>query len=97
MSLWDTEVKNKAIQIIESYLNDSPCNYEPIVSAISEEKKKIDGNSRHYCSVCERILLGDKTYEIHMNSFKHKRVLKKKRKLEKASMSTTVSDDSSEK
>ncbi|XP_028174145.1 tRNA dimethylallyltransferase [Ostrinia furnacalis] len=84
LSQWDTEVRYKAIQIIQSYINDSPCNYEPLKSEINEEKKKIDGNSRNYCSVCERIILGDKTYEIHLQSYRHMKVLKKKRRLEQA-------------
>ncbi|XP_026761040.2 tRNA dimethylallyltransferase [Galleria mellonella] len=79
---WNELVKNKAFHIVESYLNGSPCDYKPIEVIIDEDKKKIDGNSRNYCDVCERLIIGDKTYEIHLKSYKHMKILKKKKKLE---------------
>jgi tRNA dimethylallyltransferase len=81
ISKWDEEVKNKAINIIESHINSVPCAYEPLKPTIEEEKKAIDGNSRNYCTVCNRLILGDKTYAIHLQSFRHMKVLKKQKKL----------------
>ncbi|CAG9793667.1 unnamed protein product [Diatraea saccharalis] len=78
LTKWNEEVKNKAIQIIDSYITGQTCCFEPLKSNITEEKKLIDGNSRNYCDVCNRLILGDKTYEIHLQSYKHKKVLKKK-------------------
>lgn len=97
LSLWDDEVKNKAIHIIESYLNNSPCKYEPIKPVINEEKMKMDVASRNFCTVCNRLFLGDKVYEIHLKSFRHMKVLKKKQNSEKASTSTTEIEESSAK
>ncbi|CAB3259587.1 unnamed protein product [Arctia plantaginis] len=85
VSRWDELVKSKAIEIIESFLNESPCPIEPLKSEISEEKRNIDGNSYNYCDVCNRVLLGDDIYAIHLKSFRHMRVLKKKKRLEKKS------------
>ncbi|KPJ02137.1 tRNA dimethylallyltransferase, mitochondrial [Papilio xuthus] len=81
LSQWDKQVKNKAIEIIESYINKIPCPYEPLKKNIDEEKKKINSQSSNYCDVCERLIIGDKEYTIHLNSFKHQRVLKKKKRL----------------
>ncbi|KAM3960750.1 tRNA dimethylallyltransferase [Aphomia sociella] len=78
---WDEVVRNKAFHILESYSKESPCDYKPIEVNIDEEKKKIDGNSRNYCDVCERLFIGDKTYEIHLKSHRHMKVLKKKKML----------------
>ncbi|CAG4939452.1 unnamed protein product [Parnassius apollo] len=81
LSKWDDEVKDKAIAIIESYINNVPCSYEPLKRNLDEEKRKIDGHSCNYCDVCERLIIGDKEFSIHLNSHKHMRVLKKKKKL----------------
>lgn len=82
LSKWNIEVLNKATDIIESHVNEISCPYEPIKVEMDEEKKKIDGNSRNYCAVCERLILGDKTYQIHLQSYRHMKVLKKKKKME---------------
>lgn len=76
---WDELVKNKAIHIIESFLNQTNCEFEPLKPEIGEEKRKIDGNSYNYCDVCQRVLLGDQVYAIHMRSIRHIKVLKKKK------------------
>ncbi|KPJ07480.1 tRNA dimethylallyltransferase, mitochondrial [Papilio machaon] len=96
LSQWDKQVKNKAIDIIESYINKIPCPYEPLKKNIDEEKNKINSQSSNYCDVCERLIIGDKEYAIHLNSFKHQRVLKKKKKLldQKAKEIQNISQDS---
>lgn len=78
VSKWDEEVKNKAIHIIESYLNDTQSEFEPLHSNIDDSKREMDGNSHNYCDVCNRIFIGDNVFAIHLNSFRHKKVLKKK-------------------
>lgn len=85
VSRWDELVKNKAIEIIDSFLNESPCPFEPLKSEISEEKRNSDGNSYNYCGVCNRVLLGDDIYAIHLKSHRHMRALKKKKRLENIS------------
>ncbi|KAI5644160.1 IPP transferase domain-containing protein [Phthorimaea operculella] len=84
ISKWDEEVKNKAIHIIESFLNDQPCKYEAIQPRAKEEKRKINSKSANYCEVCKRLILGDKEYQIHLQSNKHAKVLKKYNKLSKS-------------
>ncbi|XP_045767049.1 tRNA dimethylallyltransferase [Maniola jurtina] len=81
LSKWDDEVKNKAITIIDSFLNESSCQYEPLKQCISEDKRGIDGHSCNYCEVCERLIIGDKEFSIHLKSHKHMRVMKKKKQM----------------
>lgn len=92
LNKWDDEVKNKAITIIESFVNGTPCQYEPLKQHLSEDKRSIDGHSCNYCDVCERLIIGDKEYSIHLSSHKHMRVMKKKKKiamqLEKQNLAT---------
>lgn len=83
ISRWDDEVKNKAIKILESFLNDSPSEYTPLKSNLDEEKKRINGNSSNYCEICNRLIMGDKEFGIHLNSNRHMKVLKKKKLEEK--------------
>ncbi|XP_047027268.1 tRNA dimethylallyltransferase [Helicoverpa zea] len=82
VSKWDKEVKSKAIHIIESYLNESPCDFQPLKPDIDDALREADGNSHNFCEVCNRIIIGDNTYAIHLKSFRHKKVLKKKRQEE---------------
>lgn len=80
LSQWDKLVKNKSIEIIESYINKIPCPYEPLKKNI-DENRKINSQSSNYCDICERLIIGDKEYAIHLNSIKHQRVIKKKKRL----------------
>lgn len=82
VSQWDNLVKNKAIQIIDSFINESPCEYQPLKSDVDEQKRNIDGNSYNYCDVCKRVFIGDNVYAIHLKSIRHMKVLKKKKRLE---------------
>lgn len=77
---WEENVRKKAIKIIESYLKNSKCDYESIKPRIDEEKKHIDGNSSNFCEICQRIIIGDKTFKIHLQSNKHKKMLNKLKK-----------------
>lgn len=82
ISKWDENVKNKAIAIIESFINGSPCEIKPLDPSIKEGEKKIDGLSHNYCKVCQRLIIGDKEYAIHLNSNRHMKVIKKNKKLQ---------------
>ncbi|CAG9560927.1 unnamed protein product [Danaus chrysippus] len=81
LSKWDDEVKNKAIVIIESFINGSPCEYESLTSNATEDIKKLNRHSSNYCEICERLIIGDKEFAIHLNSNRHKKVLKLKNNL----------------
>ncbi|XP_068618282.1 tRNA dimethylallyltransferase [Battus philenor] len=89
LTKWDEEVKNKAIEIIESYRNNTPSKHEPLKRDLNLDKTKINTQSSNYCEVCERLIIGDKEYSIHMNSYKHMRVLKKKKKEENKEQNST--------
>lgn len=83
---WDENVKNKAIDIVNSFINGTTCTYEPLNSNLTNEKFDSDGNSHNYCDVCERVFIGDNIYAIHMKSNRHMKVLKiKKRKQDQLS------------
>lgn len=79
ISKWDELVKNKAIHIIDSYLNESPCQYEPLKSTMDDEKRKLNTTSHNFCEICERIILGDKEYSVHLKSNRHMKIVKKKK------------------
>ncbi|XP_052741800.1 tRNA dimethylallyltransferase isoform X2 [Bicyclus anynana] len=81
LTKWDEEVKNKAFNIIDSFINASPCQHEPLKQFISDDKRSIDGHSSNYCDVCERLIIGDKEFSIHLNSHKHMRVIKRKKRI----------------
>lgn len=79
---WDENVKNKAIDIVSSYIDGTSCPSAPIDSNFLKEKQNSDGNSHNYCEVCKRIIIGDDVYAIHLKSFRHMKVLKRNKRLE---------------
>lgn len=79
VSNWDENVKNKAIIVIESFINGVPSEIKPLVPSV-KDLKKIDGLSHNYCKVCQRLIIGDKEYAIHLNSNRHMKVMKKNKK-----------------
>ncbi|XP_045450952.1 tRNA dimethylallyltransferase-like [Melitaea cinxia] len=83
LSQWDNEVKEKAINIVKSFITNSPCQYEHLKSNVSGEKSNLNAHSSNYCKDCERLIIGDKEFSIHLNSHKHMRVLKAKKRLAK--------------
>nr|XP_026489226.1 tRNA dimethylallyltransferase [Vanessa tameamea] len=84
LSQWDSEVKNKALDIIKSLITNTPCQYEHLKpEKKNEEISNMNVHSCNYCQVCERLIIGDKEYSIHLKSHKHMRVLKSKERLAK--------------
>ncbi|CAH2040010.1 unnamed protein product, partial [Iphiclides podalirius] len=51
LSNWNEHVKFKAIEIIESYINEVPCPYEPLKRKVNEEKLNINGHSSNFCEL----------------------------------------------
>lgn len=82
VSKWDENVKNKATAVIESFVNGVASEIKPIDPNIKQDLKKIDGLSHNYCQVCQRLIIGDKEYEIHLKSNRHMKVIKKLKKLQ---------------
>lgn len=93
VALWDENVKNKAIHIIESYINKSTCDYEPLKPHTARRNQLYDAHSNNFCDVCNRIFLGDHIYEIHLKSNKHKKVLKIKQEKEKLKVKVEQNKD----
>lgn len=80
VSKWNENVQNKAIDIVECFLEGKSSQHERLQSTADELTKTLDVNSHNYCDVCQRIIIGDKTYRIHLESNKHKKMLKKQKK-----------------
>ncbi|XP_038223384.1 tRNA dimethylallyltransferase [Zerene cesonia] len=78
---WNEEVLNKAICVIDSFTSNTCSKYEPLKPKINEEKLTLNVHSSNYCDVCNRLIIGDKEYAIHLASNKHRKVLKKKSEL----------------
>ncbi|XP_028030545.1 tRNA dimethylallyltransferase [Bombyx mandarina] len=76
---WDENVKNKAIKIIESFINSTDSDVLPIKQHLQSDKLHTDGNSFNFCEICNRIIIGDNVYAIHLKSVRHMKVLKKMR------------------
>lgn len=80
---WDEKVKNKAIKIIECFINGEPSEIKPLDPKVKEDLKKFNGLSHNYCKDCQRLIIGDKEFATHLNSNRHMKVIKKNKELHK--------------
>jgi tRNA dimethylallyltransferase len=78
---WEELVSKPAHETIDCYINSKTIALKPM----SKQKRLVEGfneETTNYCSVCDRIFIGDFQWELHMKSNKHKRSRQKKRKTE---------------
>lgn len=83
VSKWNDKVSSPACRILESFINKTKCPIEPLPK---QDKESIPNTMEETfkCETCDKILVGTRQWQIHMNSNKHKRVLQsKKRSIEK--------------
>jgi tRNA dimethylallyltransferase len=77
--VWNERVLDPAVKIVESYLQgQKPDGVEPL--PVTERSKKNDLKIQH-CDVCERMFVGDIQWHDHLQSKKHRRMLKRKQVL----------------
>ncbi|KOC62355.1 tRNA dimethylallyltransferase, mitochondrial [Habropoda laboriosa] len=80
---WNSCVYEPAVEIIETILRGEKPEQTPLNETVENHKFSDASNEeRHYCSVCERVFIGNHQWDIHRAGQKHMKVLKKKRKLE---------------
>lgn len=74
---WDEKVKSPAIEIIENFISQTPCSYQPL--PMQEVKSSANAeDDTFYCDICDRVFIGTFQWEIHCSSKRHKRVKSKK-------------------
>jgi tRNA dimethylallyltransferase len=82
VSQWRDLVGKRAEETVESYINDQPIKLEPLPK-LKRLAEGFDEETSHHCSICDRIIIGDYQWHLHMKSNKHKRVAASKSKREK--------------
>lgn len=80
---WDVSVYQSAVEIIESYINGTSCTQKqlPVVKTQSSPNAV---DETYSCEVCKRVFVGQFQWNIHRRSNKHKRMLERKNKEERA-------------
>lgn len=77
--VWNERVLGPAVKIVESYLqHQKPDGMEPL--PVIERSMKNDLKIQH-CDVCDRMFVGDIQWNDHLQSKKHRRMLKRKQVL----------------
>ncbi|CAG7728583.1 unnamed protein product [Allacma fusca] len=89
---WENNVTSVAVQILKAYLSNDSTN--PILKEklVPEPEKPFEDDLlARSCPVCDnRILLGTEQWEMHLGSYKHKKMAAKKRKLAQQTEETNV-------
>ncbi|XP_001604528.1 tRNA dimethylallyltransferase isoform X2 [Nasonia vitripennis] len=83
---WESEVYGKAVEIVAAVMSGETPRVKATNSSVDDTDAKVTDPSietNHFCEVCQRVFIGEFQWTEHMTGAKHKRVLEKKRRLEK--------------
>ncbi|XP_012341648.1 tRNA dimethylallyltransferase [Apis florea] len=80
---WNSCVYEPAVAIIEAVLRGEKPEQKPLNESVENKKFSDSSNEeRQYCDICDRIFIGEFQWNIHLKSIKHKRTVKRKKRLE---------------
>ena len=79
---WDEKVMNPAFQVIESFMNSTPCDIQSVPRG--QQQANIPNASElvgeFYCETCDRVFIGSLQWQVHIKSNKHSRAVRRKEK-----------------
>ncbi|XP_055949856.1 tRNA dimethylallyltransferase-like [Argiope bruennichi] len=82
---WNENALQPAIDIVQSFIEDK----EPSQKPLPVEEGLNDIKETYYCDVCERLILGQNVWKIHLSSKRHQ---KRKAKLQKVSKKSNTQE-----
>lgn len=82
MSDWDRCVYRPSLRICRNYLLDQPIPDDLQGHEMQTKEAAYDEPNTYQCDICNRIIVGSQTWQIHLKSKKHKNQLNLKRKAE---------------
>ncbi|XP_043498979.1 tRNA dimethylallyltransferase [Polistes fuscatus] len=81
LTQWESNVYGKAVSILSAVLRGEKPEERPINENIEDQKTSDSSNEvQNYCEICERIFIGKLQWDAHINGFKHRKHLRRKRK-----------------
>ncbi|XP_053949251.1 tRNA dimethylallyltransferase-like [Anastrepha ludens] len=85
VKLWQAEVYERAVAVIESYRSGEVCEIQPM-SRRQHPGAGLNEETSNFCETCERLFIGEYQWQLHLKSNKHKkrREANKKKEKEKA-------------
>lgn len=84
LAQWKSNVFDKAVSIISAILQGEKPEEKPINENIENQKNTDSSNEmQRYCEVCDRIFIGELQWNAHINGLKHKKILRRMRRMEK--------------
>uniref|UniRef100_W8CD56 tRNA dimethylallyltransferase, mitochondrial n=2 Tax=Ceratitis capitata TaxID=7213 RepID=W8CD56_CERCA len=86
VKLWQTEVYERAVAVIECYQRGEICEIQPMPKR-EHPSAGLNEETSNYCTVCERQFIGEYQWQLHLKSNKHK---KRKESLKKKERSNVV-------
>lgn len=72
ISQWNLNVNIPAIKIIESYINEKKCKYNP-AETLQHLNNDLNEEITNYCEICKRHFIGEFQWRLHLKSNKHKK------------------------
>ena len=87
---WTEMVSTPAKETVKSFLDGDPIKLQPL-EKIKRLADGCDEEKQFFCSICERVFIGEFQWQLHQKSNKHKRTLASKKKKEKLQSEKTAS------
>ncbi|EEZ99485.2 tRNA dimethylallyltransferase isoform X1 [Tribolium castaneum] len=78
---WEENVTKPAIEIIQSFINQSECKYQPLpVEPVATSVPNSEDDT-NFCDICERIFVGSLQWREHLRSNRHKKMIERRNRL----------------
>lgn len=77
VSQWAENITKPAFSIVQSYINRTKCDIEPLQKSDSVVSVPNTLDKTFVCEACSKVLIGTHQWQIHMKSSKHRKVLDK--------------------
>lgn len=82
VSRWQEVVSEPAIEVVECYIADQPIKLQPLAKT-TRISGGLNEETSNYCSICDRVFIGEFQWQLHTKSNKHKRTVASKKRRDK--------------
>ncbi|XP_035779673.1 tRNA dimethylallyltransferase-like isoform X2 [Anopheles albimanus] len=74
---WNVQVTNRAVAIIDAVLGGRMPPYEPVTRSANPASANLSKEGFFECAVCQRVIIGEYQWQLHLRSNKHRKVAKR--------------------
>uniref|UniRef100_A0A2M4BKJ2 Putative trna dimethylallyltransferase mitochondrial n=1 Tax=Anopheles marajoara TaxID=58244 RepID=A0A2M4BKJ2_9DIPT len=77
VTCWKDQVTDRAVAIIDAVVDSRSPPYEPVMRSANPASDSLSKEGFYECSVCQRVIIGEYQWQLHLRSNKHRKVAKR--------------------